>query len=114
MTWEITDYYVIYLVVCGIGANFWLGTKLGRGMGAFLYACAAATSFTRFAWASGRVHGFRKLPYPRWMHAPVVWFDIFFVLLGATKGSVTHYGGAGVWRGIGDWSVHPAKKETEE
>lgn len=105
--------FILWLLSAGMGATLWLGVKLGRGLGAVIYACAAATSFTRFAWACGKEHGFRELRYPRWMHAPVVWGDIFFTLLGAAKGSVSHYGGAGVWNGIGDWTVFPASKEGD-
>jgi len=102
---------ILWLLSAGMCATLWIGVKLGRCLGAVLYACAAATSFTRFAWACGKEHGFRELRYPRWMHAPVVWTDIFLAIAGSPKGSVTHYGGSGVWRGIGDWTVFPAKKE---
>jgi hypothetical protein len=104
------DWYVYWVILCGIVLNAWLALKLGRVAGHLIYAAIAACSFTRFAWACGREHGFRPMPCPRWLYAPAVWFDIFVALSGGTKGSVTHMGGAGVWRGIGNWTVFPRKE----
>ena len=104
------DCYVYWVVFCGLAANLWLCVQLGGVAGRVIYAAAAAASFTRFAWACGRVHGFKVQKLPSWVYAPQVWFGFFITELGATKGSISHMGGAGTWNGIGDWTVFPRKE----
>lgn len=104
------DWYVYWVVFCGLAANLWLCVKLGGVAGRVIYAAAAAASFTRFCWACGRVHGFKVQKLPSWVYAPQVWFGFFIAELGATKGSISHMGGAGAWNGIGDWTVFPRKE----
>ena len=104
------ELYVYWVVFCGLAANLWLCVKLGGVAGRVIYAAAAAASFTRFCWACGRVHGFKVLKLPSWVYAPQVWFGFFITELGATKGSISHMGGAGAWNGIGDWTVFPRKE----
>lgn len=106
------EWYVYWVIASGLIFNIWLTLQLGKVCGGLLYTAAAATSFTRFAWACGRVHGFRPQRFPRWMYAPSVWGSFFAASLGAGKGEVSHMGGAGVWNGIGNWTVYP-RKEAE-
>lgn len=104
---------IFWVAGCGLVLNLWLFWKVGRLLGAAIYAAAAAASFVRFAWACANVHGFRPMPCPRWMYAPVIWGELFLSLLGARKGSVSHYGGYGAWKGIGDWTVFPVKEGAQ-
>ena len=104
------ELYVYWVVFCGLAANLWLCVKLGGVAGRVIYAAAAAASFTRFCWACERVHGFKVQKLPSWVYAPQVWFGFFITELGATKGSISHMGGAGAWNGIGDWTVFPRKE----
>ncbi|MAB96951.1 MAG: hypothetical protein CMK71_02635 [Pseudomonadaceae bacterium] len=107
------ELYVWWVLVCGLGANLWLAVKLAGIVARVLYAAAAAISFTRFCWACGKVHGFRRRKLPHWMYAPSVWFGFFSVELWSSADSVAHMGGRGSWRGIGDWHVFP-KSEDEQ
>ncbi|MFJ3486598.1 hypothetical protein ACIPL1_24815 [Pseudomonas sp. NPDC090202] len=104
------EWYVYWVVICGFAANMWLIWKTGKILGHLVYAAAAAASFTRFAWACGKEHGFRERRLPRFMYAPWIWFEFFITELGAPKGSISHMGGAGVWKGIGKWTVFPRKE----
>lgn len=106
------NWYVYWLIGCGFLAQIpllWCGGKI---LGQLIYAAAAATSITRFAWACARVHGFRPRRFPNWVYAPKFWFTYFRVELGSAPGKSEHFGGSGVWKGIGKWTVHP-KKDAE-
>ncbi|MBF8729756.1 hypothetical protein IRZ59_04805 [Pseudomonas guariconensis] len=102
-------WFAWWMFLCGLGLHLWI---FGRAIGSVIYAAIVAGSFVRFAWACGKEHGFRPMPCPRWMYAPVMWGEMFITVLGAPKGSVRHMGGAGVWSGIGNWTVYP-KQEAE-
>ena len=104
------DWYVYWVVLSGFVANIWLALWIGKRFGRFLYAAAAAASFTRFCWACGRVHGFKNRTFPSWIYAPQVWFAFLLIELGHPARSISHMGGEGVWNGIGDWSVSPVKE----
>lgn len=106
------DWYVLWLMACGIAAQAWIFWKLGRVAGNLIYAAVAAGSFVRFAWACGREHGFRPMRCPRLLYAPKVWFDMFILLADGPKGSVSSMGGAGCWKGIGNWTVFPKKRDA--
>lgn len=107
------DWYVYWLGACGVALNLWLAWKVGKFLGVIVAAAVIASSITRFAWACSKVHGFRPMRFPRWMHAPAIWFEFFLIELGATGRSVTHLGGRGVWKGVGDWTVFPAKEDAK-
>lgn len=104
------DWYVCSLLVCGLAAQFWVCLKIGKFLGRLAYAAVAAASFTLFAWACGRVHGFRERSYPHWIYAPHVWFAFLLIELGSPARSIQHMGGHGVWNGIGDWQVAPREE----
>lgn len=104
------EWYVYWVVISGLAANLWLCFKLGGVAGRLIYASVAAASFVRFAWACGKVHGFKRRRFPAWVYAPLVWGEFFLIELECSKGSLSHMGGAGVWNGIGDWTVFPAKE----
>ena len=104
------SWFVWWVVGCGLAFNGWLVLVLARISGHALYAAVAAASFTRFCWACGRVHGLKERKFSPWVYAPQVWFEFFVIELGASKGSISHMGGAGVWKGIGDWTVFPHKE----
>lgn len=104
------EWYVYWVVFCGLAVNFWLCVKLFEAFGRAAYAAVAAASFVRFAWACGKVHGFKKRKFPAWVYGPLVWAEFFLIELEASKGTLSHMGGAGVWNGIGDWTVFPAKE----
>lgn len=106
------NWFVWWVVGCGLAFNGWLVWNLAKVSGHLIYTAVAAASFTRFCWACGKVHGFKGRKFPSWVYAPQVWFGFFAVSLGAAPGSINHMGGAGVWSGIGKWTVYPAK-ETE-
>jgi hypothetical protein len=106
------DWYVHWVVICGLALNLWLGVKLGGLLGRLAYSVVAATSYVRFAWACAKVHGFRPRKYPAWMYAPQIWCEFFVVELCGAKGSISSMGGAGTWNGIGDWTVFPAKAQV--
>lgn len=101
------DWYVYWILFCGLAVQVLIGWQLGRVLVRLAYAAIAACSFVRFAWACGREHGFRPMRGPRWAHAPKVWFDMFILLAGSGRGNVSHMGGAGSWNGIGNWTVFP-------
>lgn len=101
------DWYVYWIVICGLAANLWMAIKIGKIFGHFLYASVAAASFTRFCWACGKVHGFKGKPFPHWVYAPWIWFEFLIIEMGGPARSISHMGGAGVWNGIGDWTVFP-------
>ncbi|MDU9393727.1 hypothetical protein [Pseudomonas sp. zfem002] len=105
------EMYGYWIMLSGLIFNIWLALRAGKILGRALYASVAAVSFTRFCWACGREHGFKVRPLPAWVYAPQVWFEFFVVELGAPKGTVSHMGGSGVWKGIGDWTVFPAKED---
>lgn len=107
------EWYAYWIIGCGLAVQVWIGWKIGRALGGLLYAAVAAGSFTRFAWACGREHGFRDLRYPRWVYAPKVWFSMFCRLAGAEKGEVQAMGGSGCWKGIGNWTVYPKQEVAE-
>lgn len=102
-----TEWFAYWIIACGIIFSIWLVYLIAKLCGQLIYTALAAASFTRFAWACGRVHGFRVHRFPRWMYAPAVWFSFFCASLGA--GTVSHMGGSGVWNGIGNWTVFPRK-----
>jgi len=102
-------WYVYWLVLCGLVANMWLALKVGKAFARVLYAAAAAASFTRFAWACGRVHGFKGRVFPSWIYAPQIWFAFLLIELGSPARTISHMGGEGVWNGIGDWTVFPPR-----
>lgn len=104
------EWYVYWVVICGLAANLWLCLRLGGIVGRLIYAAVAAASFVRFAWACGRVHGFKKRNVPAWVYGPQLWAEFFLIELEASKGTLSHMGGAGVWNGIGDWTVFPPKE----
>jgi len=104
------DFYVYWLIGGSLVFNIWLGLKVGAILGRVLYASVAAASFTRFCWACGRVHGFKVRRFPAWVYGHQVWFEFFIIELGAPSRTISHMGGAGVWKGIGDWTVFPAKE----
>jgi hypothetical protein len=104
------EWYVYWIVICGLAANFWMAVKIGKLFGHLLYAAVAAASFTRFCWACGKVHGFKDRPFPHWIYAPLVWFEFVRIEMGSPARTINHMGGAGVWNGIGDWTVLPAKE----
>lgn len=106
------NWFVWWVVGCGIVFNAWLVWGLAKVCGSLIYTAIAAASFTRFCWACGKVHGFKGQKFPSWIYAPRVWWGFFSVSLGARPGSINHMGGSGVWNGIGNWTVFP-RKETE-
>lgn len=105
------DLYAFWVVGCGLVFNAWLALKCGRVLGRALYAGAAATSFTRFCWACGRTHGFRVRRLPTWAYAAQIWFEFFITELGVPRNTTSCMGGAGVWRGIGNWTVFPVTED---
>lgn len=105
------EWYVYWVVASGLFFNGWLVWCLARICGHAMYAAVAAVSFTRFCWACGKVHGFRERKLPSWVCAPQVWFEFFIIEFGASKGSISHMGGAGVWNGIGNWTVFPPRAD---
>ena len=106
------DWYVYWIIGCGLAAQVWIGWQIGRVAVRLIYAAIAACSFVRFAWACGRVHGFRPMPCPRRLYALKVWADMFILLASEGPRSVSHMGGAGRWNGIGDWAVFPRKEAS--
>lgn len=109
-----TELLVYWVIACGITLNIWIVWKLGGVAGRILYAALAAASFTRFAWACGKVHGFKKNKHPSWVYAPVVWWTFFSVeLISGRSGPIEHLGGSGTWSGIGKWNVNPRQEKDE-
>lgn len=106
------EWYVCWVVVCGLIANLWLCLKVGKVFGRIIYAALAACSFVRFAWACGKAHGFKVKRFPAWIYAPQLWAEFFLIELEASQGTLSHMGGAGVWNGIGDWTVFPSKESA--
>lgn len=106
------DWYVYWVVACGIALNLWLLWRAWKLAVAILAAAIIAASITRFTWACAKTHGFKPTRFPRWVYAPAIWFDFFLIELGASgRRSFTHLGGRGVWSGVGDWTVFPKKQE---
>lgn len=106
------EWYLWYLLACGLLAQLWIGLRVGKVLGRVMYATVAASSLLRFAWACAKVHGFRKRRFPVWLYAPGFWLNFFLIELGARPGDITHFGVHGQWKGIGRWSVHP-KRDME-
>jgi len=109
----ITDWYVYWVVICGLAANMWLTWVAGKYLGRLVYAAVAAASFTRFAWACGRVRGFKVRKFPYWVYAPQLWFAFLLIEMGSPVRTISHMGGEGVWNGIGDWTVSPSKEANQ-
>jgi hypothetical protein len=106
------EWYVYWVVACGLVFNAWFVWMCARIVWAIAYTALAAASFTRFAWACGREHGFAPRRFPLWVYAPSIWFSFFATSLGAEKGTLSTMGGSGVWNGVGDWTVYPAKETS--
>jgi hypothetical protein len=103
------EWFAYWIMSCGMIFSVWLVYLLAKLCGQLIYTALAAASFTRFAWACGRVHGFNTRRFPLWIYAPAVWGSFFCTSLGI--GTVSCMGGAGQWRGIGDWTVYPRKED---
>ncbi|EIK96076.1 hypothetical protein PMM47T1_13990 [Pseudomonas sp. M47T1] len=99
-----------WLIATGVAMNVLIVWTLARLCGRLVYTAVAAASFTRFCWACGRVHGFKENKFPSWVYAPWVWYGFFSVSLWDKPGSINHLGGAGVWKGVGNWTVFPVKE----
>lgn len=101
------DLYLYWLLACGFAANLWLIGRAGRVMGTALFAAAVATSITRFSWRCAQVHGFRKQRLPAWMYVPRYWLTAFLCEFDGKSRTTSHFGGNGIWNGIGNWTVYP-------
>lgn len=104
------NWTTLWVLACGVAVQFWIGTKIGKGIGVVVAAAILACSYTRFAWACGRVHGFKRNRFPPAFYAPQVWASFFLAELGGGK-AVVSMGGSGVWNGFGNWTVFPRKDE---
>lgn len=100
------DWYLIWLMVCGICANAWMGWHLGRGLVHCAWAAVEAASIIRWVWAVGRVHGWKKESrLPQACYAPVAFVRAWW--LSIKEPAVTIRLTTGAWRGVGNWTVFP-------
>ena len=109
--WTVMDAWLAWLAFCGIFVNAWLGWNLGKISVHVVWAAISAASWVRWSYAVGREHGFREgMRFPPYVYAPEVFFRRWWMFLGTRAGSISTSGERGSWRGIGSWSVYPAKR----
>jgi hypothetical protein len=76
----------------------WLFVEIGM-------AITPAVSTVRFTWCAARMRG---LPiYPGILRLPALLFGRWGMCLGYRRGQFLLREQNGVWRGVGNWSVHP-------
>lgn len=104
---------LVWLLICGIAVNVWLGWKIGKALGYCIAMFVYAVSYTRWTYSVGKVHGFRECRLPIWSLIPYTtisrWW--FFVVHDASDMSARSSGG--VWEGIGNWTVFPVRQVEE-
>lgn len=100
------DWYVVWLVACGIPVQAWICWKLGKFIGAAAGSCVCAISVCRWGVAVGREHGFRRSP---WLWVPIHFFGLWWDF--TTDGVATVIESRrGKWRGVGNWVVYPKRE----
>lgn len=105
--------FLVWLILCGIVVNAWLGWYIGKAVGYCIVMFVYAVSYTRWSYSVGKVHGFRETKLPIWALIPYAtirqWW--YFIEFGGRDVSVSSRGG--VWKGVGDWTVFPVSQEEE-
>lgn len=104
--------FLIWLIVCGIALNTWLGFKVGKVIGYCLAMLFYAVSYTRWVYAAGRAHGFKSMRFHPLLCLPHELLSRWWWFI-ENGSNVRAYSRAGVWDGIGNWTVFPTA-QTEE
>lgn len=88
---------LLYLVV-------WLVAEM-------IWASIATASWLRFVWRAARLRGANC--YPAVLKLPALFLNNWPTFFGFRKGGVVYRESNGVWKGVGDWTVHPPSSPFE-
>lgn len=105
--------YLIWLIICGIAVNAWFVWNIGKGVGYAVAMFVCAASYSRWTYLAGKTHGFRETKFPTWMYIPQTVLRRWMYFLGNGSTGVSASSSAGVWKGVGNWTVFPASLEEE-
>ncbi|KMY65275.1 MULTISPECIES: hypothetical protein [Pseudomonadati] len=100
-------------VIFATGIVFWclMLYFVVRLVAELIWASIATASWLRFLWRAARLRGANR--YPSILKMPGLFLNNWPTFFGFRKGRLLHRESNGVWKGVGDWSVHPPSSPFE-
>lgn len=100
-------------VIFTIGIVFWCFVLycVMRLVAEAIWASIVTTSWLRFLWRAARLRGANL--YPTILKFPALFLNNWPTFFGFRKGNLLHRESNGVWKGVGDWTVHPPSSPFE-
>lgn len=100
------DWYIVFLAICGIPVQAWIGWMIGKGLVKAVWSLACAISVCRWGFAVGSVHGFRC---SAWIWVPPLIAREWLAFFRSPYDSISQSHHGGNWHGIGNWCVFPKR-----